>query len=104
MVNFIKRVVNDFVESFNTTKKGFSIRKIIAAIIVGCIIYIHYKFVNSANAVTVLLYDMGFVLVMLGIVTIDQLYRFKNGGPVVDVKPDQSVTGTTNTNIIQNQI
>jgi len=52
---------------------------------------------------------MLFVLLLLGIVTIDQLYRFKNGGnTATNIKTPTDVnfdnmpsSGTTETNIVQ---
>ena len=108
MKNFIKNIILNLLNALNTKKEGFSARKLTAFISVLCIIYIHIRFVEPSNILSVLLYDMAFVLVLLGIVTIDQLYRFKTGAttntPETTSKPsDPIVSGDTSNNIISNQ-
>lgn len=108
MRKFLGSILYGMVDALHTRPTGFSARKLTALVIVCCIVYIHAKFVEAGNSVTVLVYDMLFVLLLLGIVTIDQLYRFKNGAPLSDPKSSvQStpptpaatpVTGTTETN------
>lgn len=106
MKKFLTKIINNLVGSFDTEKGGFSSRKLTAFITVLCIIYIHIKFVDVSNSLDVLMYDMLFVLVLFGIVTSDQLYRFKKGTsqPPTDTPTntpvDMATTGTTETTII----
>ena len=80
MINFIKSNIKNLAGSFNTQPGGFSSRKLTAFVTMMCVIYIHHHFVDQTNAMTAMLYDMVFILLLFGIVTIDQLYKFKTGG------------------------
>lgn len=102
MMKMFKKIRDNVLDSFNTEKGGYSARKLTAFVIVACIVYIHIKYVGLANSVDVLFYDMLFVLLMLGIVTFEQLYRFKTGktNTTEPPKADVTVSGTTQTNTV----
>ena len=44
------------------------------------IAYVHYKYVDLSNAIEAILIDLGGVLLLLGIVTFEQIIRFREGG------------------------
>ncbi len=64
----------------NQKNSGYSLRKLVALILMVCIIYIHVMYVDATMAIEVLLIDLGGVLILLGVVTIQNLIEFKNGG------------------------
>jgi len=70
----------------NKKNSGFSSRKITVLVIVVCIIFIHASWLKHAFSkedykfiVEILSIDSLFVLLLLGIVTIEQVSKLKNG-------------------------
>jgi Ca2+/Na+ antiporter len=104
MKKFFKNLINDSLNSLKTSPGGFSLRKITALIMLGCIVYIHYDYVDLDNSVDVVMYDMLFILLLFGIVTFDQLYKFKGNGkqekPTEETKPIEP-ENNTNSNSVQ---
>jgi hypothetical protein len=43
------------------------------------ITYTHYKYVDLSNAIEAILIDLAGVLIALGIITMEQVIKFKNG-------------------------
>ena len=79
MLNYIKNFIKDLTNSLNNQTPGFSARKLSAFVTMICVIYLHIKFADITNTSTFLLYDFCFVAITLGIITADQIIRFKNG-------------------------
>lgn len=77
----IKQVATNILNSFNNHEKGFSARKLSAFVLMVCIVYVHYKWVNHDNVAEVLIIDLCGVLILLGIVTAEQIIKFKNDSP-----------------------
>ena len=75
------KILNNILASFNTFEKGFSARKLSAFTLMVCIVYVHYKWVNHDNVAEVLIIDLCGVLILLGIVTAEQIIKFKNDTP-----------------------
>jgi hypothetical protein len=75
----IKEIFNKFVASFDNTNIGMSARKLTSFALVVCIGWLHYKFVTPLNAVEFLMIDLLGVLILLGIITIEQVIKLKNG-------------------------
>jgi len=75
----MKELLNKFVKSFDNEPGGFSARKLTAFAIVMCILFIHYKYVNSQNAIEAIIVDLCGALIALGIITAEQIIKFKNG-------------------------
>lgn len=75
----MKNFINKIILSFENSKDGFSARKLTAFILILCICYIHFKFVDLQNAVEVLIIDLCGVLIALGIVTAQNIIELKNG-------------------------
>jgi len=75
----MKQVIKDILDSFKFGKEGFSSRKESAFVLMMCICWIHYKFVTPLNATEFLIVDLCGVLILFGIVTIDQVIQLKNG-------------------------
>ena len=93
MWKYIKQTVKDLVSSFNTRPEGFSARKLTAFAILTMIIYLHFKFVTASNVVSVIEIDMIFIAILFGIVTVDQLLRFRRTSfNIDDVGKDTSTT------------
>jgi hypothetical protein len=103
-MKLFKKIRDNVLDSFNTEKGGYSARKLTAFATVLCIIFIHVKYIETPNAIDALFYDMLFVLLMLGIVTFEQLYRFKTGKAETPAKPTETTptvtSGTTQTNTV----
>jgi hypothetical protein len=65
---------------FDNHSVGASMRKILAfttgVVFAG---YLHYKFVDASNAFEFLVADLACALLCLGIITMEQVIKFKNG-------------------------
>jgi hypothetical protein len=75
----MKEILTKLANSFDNTNDGFSARKLTAFTLVVCICWLHYKFVTPDNAVEYLIIDLLGVLILLGIITIEQVIKLKNG-------------------------
>lgn len=88
MKKFLISIIKDFIASLNNRPGGFSLRRLCVLVIMVCIVWVHFKYVDVNNAVDIITYDMIFILALFGIVTFDKLYQFKN----------TTTTNTTNNN------
>ena len=70
--------MKDLLASFNNHEKGFSARKLSAFALMCCIVWVHYKWVNHDNVAEVLIIDLCGVLLLLGLITFEQIIKFKN--------------------------
>lgn len=87
----IKKRLFDFydniVGSLNNKKdEGFSARKLTSIVVMCCIVLIHASWLKHAflredyeYIIEILVIDSTFVLLLLGIVTMEQITRFKEG-------------------------
>ena len=75
----MKELFNNLIGSLNNTDSGFSARKLTAFALMVLIAYVHYKYVDLSNAIEAILIDLGGVLLLLGIVTFEQIIRFREG-------------------------
>lgn len=66
-------------KSFNSKEEGASSRKMTAFVFVLLAVYIHLRFIDESNAINALIVDSCFISFLLGMVTADQLIKFKNG-------------------------
>lgn len=79
----------------NKKGNGFSARKISVLVIMICIIFIHASWLKHAFLredyefiIEILTIDSLFVLLLLGIVTIEQISKLKNGKVIKQEKKD----------------
>ena len=77
----------------NKKNKGFSARKISVLVIMVCIILIHISWLKHAflredykYIIEILTIDSLFVLLLLGIVTMEQVTKLRNGSKPKEVK------------------
>ena len=75
----MKKIIENLINSLNNQDSGFSARKLTAFALMVLIAYVHYKYVDLSNAIEAILIDLGGVLLLLGIVTFEQILKFKNG-------------------------
>jgi hypothetical protein len=75
----MKDIFNKLINSFDNNTDGFSARKLTAFSLMVCIAYIHLKFIDTTIAIEALIIDLCGVLVVLGIVTAEQVIKLKNG-------------------------
>ena len=75
----MKELFAYFLASFDNSNLGASARKLTAFALMFCIGYIHFKYVNEANAIEALIIDLSGVLVALGIITMQNVIELKNG-------------------------
>lgn len=75
----MKNIINNLFASFNNLDGGFSARKLTAFALMILIAYTHYKYVDLSNAIEAILIDLAGVLLLLGIITFEQILKFKNG-------------------------
>ena len=80
----MKKIIDYIGASFDNSKEGASARKLTAFALMICIAYLHYKFADTSNAVSFLTVDLVGVFVILGIVTAEQVIKFKNGGSSIN--------------------
>jgi len=77
----MKNIFLNIIESFNNKQNvGFSARKLTAFSFMLLIVYLHCRFINTDNLIEALLIDCGTLLMLLGIITMEQVIKFKNGG------------------------
>jgi hypothetical protein len=76
----MKKIINSLIGSFDNKKEnGFSARKLTAFALMVCIAYVHFKWVNHDNVAEVLIIDLCGVLILLGLITAEQVIKLKNG-------------------------
>ena len=84
MKEFLSRVI----KSLDLTDEGFSFRKILSLIVMGLVVYMHIAYVRESNVLSAILYDFGFICVLLGLLNLDKFIDAKYGGdkplPVVE--------------------
>ena len=83
-------MINKLLGSFdNTTKNSYSARKLTAFAFVLFSGYLHIKYVNEENAINFLMVDALTALLCLGIITFEQVIKFKNGEASEQEQPKQ---------------
>lgn len=65
--------------SLTTNKDGYSARKLSAFLFMGLTVFIHAKYLSKETAYEFLIVDCAMILILLGIVTIQNIIEFKNG-------------------------
>jgi hypothetical protein len=71
--------LNKILRSFDSGKGGFSARKLTAFSMNAVMIYLHFRWVDHDNIVSVLIVDASFIALLLGIVTAEQIIALRNG-------------------------
>lgn len=79
MKSAVKNIAEYFLSSFDNHNAGASARKLTAFSLMICIAYLHVKEVHHDNALQFLVVDLCGILICLGIVTAEQIIKFKNG-------------------------
>jgi hypothetical protein len=75
----MKRIIDNLIGSFDTVKEnGFSARKLSAFALMVCVAFVHFKWVNHENVAEVLIIDLCGVLILLGLVTAQNVLDYKN--------------------------
>ena len=85
----MKNFKSELSNSFKNDDTGFSIKKLIAAILILAILIVHVKWVYLGDfkaLETVLIIDYGFIASLLGMSTYQNLRKFDKNG--VDEKKD----------------
>lgn len=72
-------MIDKILGSFDNSKNGFSARKLTAFSLMLCVGYLHVLFVDKDNVVEVMIIDLLTVLLLLGIITIQNVIELKNG-------------------------
>lgn len=78
----MKKYIIDFIKSFYNGKKfdeGISARKLTAFALMICVAYCHWMFVDASVVVSVIAIDLGFVALLLGIITAANLIEIYHG-------------------------
>ena len=75
----MKKIFENLINSLNNKDSGWSARKLTALALMILIAYVHYKYVDLSNAIEAILIDLGGVLLLLGIITFEQILLFKYG-------------------------
>lgn len=74
----MRKIFNNLIASFTTDKDGYSARKLSAFAAVVVAIYITVKLIPIAAQIDALYAWLGFGLLCLGIVTVEQIINLKN--------------------------
>lgn len=75
----MKKLFDNLIKSFTTDSEGFSARKLSAFVAVAIAIYVTAKEIPQDAQIHALYAWLCFALICLGIVTVEQIIRFKNG-------------------------
>lgn len=75
----IKELFNNTLLSLTSKDEGFSYRKIISLVVLGMAVYLHFHFATESNVLSFLLYDFGFIAVLLGLLNLDRFVQAKWG-------------------------
>lgn len=78
-MNYILKSWNRLVSILDNHSKGFSMRKVVALTFVVLTYYIEMKYVTSATLTEVIIINLSFIAILLGIVTFEQILKFKEG-------------------------
>lgn len=94
-MSFFSRLI----QSFDNTQAGYSARKLSAFAGVCISLWITFKITTEGTLVEVLLIWLLFALLCLGIVTVEQVIRFKEGVKREPIKTTTTETTTTETEV-----
>lgn len=75
----MKQLYEKIVGSFDTNTSGASARKLTAFAFMLLVVFIHCKYVDKDNAMEALMIDSSMILLLLGLVTFEQILALKNG-------------------------
>lgn len=75
----LKQFLIGFLHTFSNNRKGNSARKTTAFALMVCVGWIHCKYLSIETATTILLIDLSFIALLLGIVTAQNLLELKFG-------------------------
>ncbi len=75
----MKDILKKLIASFDNTTDGFSARKMSAFVAIVTAIVTTFKFGNPESIELMLLIWLGFALLCLGIITVEQIIKFKYG-------------------------
>ena len=85
--------INNTLKSLTTKDEGFSSRKLASVVILAMVVYLHITYVKSENVLSFLVYDFGFIAVLLGLLNLDRFVQAKfgtNSTTSTDVPPTGS--------------
>jgi len=91
----LKEIVKKLVDSFDTAKGGFSVRKLstFASIVIAA--YFGFRFGDENNIVELTIIWLSFALLCLGIVTFEQIIKLKNDRQI-NSRENTEITPSTN--------
>lgn len=75
----LKQFIIGFLHTFTNNRKGNSARKTTAFALMVCVGWIHFRYLSIETATTILLIDLSFIALLLGIVTAQNLLELKFG-------------------------
>lgn len=78
-LNLIWSFIKGIFGAFTTDKGGHSARKWVAFTLVVCVCYVHFRFVDVSVAIEVMIIDLLFISLLLGLVTADNLIQLRMG-------------------------
>ena len=91
MIEYIKKIFNDFLNSFKGDDEGYSFKKITAAILIVMIIGIHGKWAylgDLDDLEAILIIDYSFISSLLGMATYQNLQKYKGSSNGEKKDPD----------------
>lgn len=75
----MKKQIENILSSFDTQQGGYSARKLSAFLSIVIAAYFGFRFGNENNIIELTIIWLSFALICLGIVTLEQLTKFKDG-------------------------
>lgn len=70
---------NNILDSLKNDNSGFSFRKIMALLGFILVVYLHIHYLDTTTVLTALLYDLVFILSLLGLINLDKFISEKYG-------------------------
>lgn len=78
----MKSLYEKILGSFDKSHSGFAARKLSAFAFMLLVTFLHYKYVDKTNVIEALIVDSCMILLLLGLVTFEQVIALRNGkGP-----------------------
>ena len=75
----MKEFINKLIASFDNINTGFSARKLSAFVAVITCVYLSIKLTDITELSAIITIWLGFALICLGIITMQQIIQFKTG-------------------------
>lgn len=91
----MKKLINDVLASFKANKEGYAARKLSAFVAVLTAMVLSYEYTDVTVVTTIVSIWLIFALLLLGIVTFQEILQLKNGTTSSSSTTSSNTTTTT---------